>query len=85
MITDDGRIVKAINVATPDSDPQVRSIVIEEIQVLRSGSTVKSLNIVRGEEGKDKLLVLSDDIIHSIPLHRCSSPKITNCRCVCYL
>uniref|UniRef100_A0A1B6DFY7 Semaphorin-1A n=1 Tax=Clastoptera arizonana TaxID=38151 RepID=A0A1B6DFY7_9HEMI len=77
--TDDGRVVKAINVANPDTDPQIKSIIIEEIQVLRSGSAVKSLNIVRGEEGKDKLLIMSDDTIHSIPLHRCNSMKVTNC------
>lgn len=82
MISDDGRIIKAINVANPDGDPQVRSVVIEELQVLRPGTVVRSLNIVRAEGQVDKLLIVSDDILQTIPLQRCTSSKITNCRCV---
>lgn len=77
--TDDGRIIKAINVANPDGDPQVRSVVIEELQVLRPGTVIRSLNIVRVEGQPDKLLVVSDDVVQTIPLQRCTSSKITNC------
>ena len=81
-VSDDGRIIKAINVANPDGDPQVRSVVIEELQVLRPGTVVRSLNIVRVEGQPDKLLIVSDDVLQTIPLQRCTSSKITNCRCV---
>ncbi|XP_046662250.1 semaphorin-1A-like isoform X2 [Homalodisca vitripennis] len=77
--TDDGRILKAINVANPDGEPQVRSVVVEELQVLRNGDTVRSLSIARVPGQEDKLLVVSDDIVITIPLQRCATFKITNC------
>lgn len=78
--TDDGRIVKAINVANPGAEPQVRSVVVEELQVLRPGETVRSLRVVRVEGQEDKLLAVSDDNVVTVLLHRCSSVKINSCK-----
>lgn len=72
--------MKAINAANPGGEPQVRSAVIEELQVLRAGDRVRSLSIVRVAGQEDRLLVVSDNTVTTIPLQRCASFKITNCR-----
>lgn len=72
--------MKAINVANPGAEPQVRGVVVEELQILRPGETVRNLRVVRVEGQEDKLLIVSDDSVTTIPLHRCSTFKITNCR-----
>lgn len=75
--TDDGKVVKAVNAASFDADNKVQSVVIEEIQVLPPGVPIKNLYVSHG-----KLIVLSDDEIQSISLHRCNTEKFTSCRYV---
>ncbi|XP_054278176.1 semaphorin-1A-like isoform X1 [Macrosteles quadrilineatus] len=77
--TDDGRVLKAINIGQRGSEPAVRSVVVEELQLLRSSETVRRLSVVRVPGQEDRLLVVSDDAVVSVPLHRCGSGKITNC------
>lgn len=50
----------------------------EEIQISNSNSAIKSLTVVRHETDVPKLLIITNEVIHSIPLYRCST--ITTCR-----
>lgn len=84
--TDDGKVIKALNTAAPRNNT-VETVVVEEIQVLPPGVPVKNLHVVhldvphgqRRTHLDDKLVVVSDDEIMSIRLHRCDSDRITSC------
>ncbi|XP_034246839.1 semaphorin-1A-like [Thrips palmi] len=84
--TDDGKVIKALNTAAPRNNT-VETVVVEEIQVLPAGVPVKNLHVVhldvphgqRRTHLDDKLVVVSDDEIMSIRLHRCDSERITSC------
>lgn len=78
--SDDGKVIKALNSASFDKSEDVNSVVIEELQVLPPGVPVKNLYVVRMDGDDSKLVVVSDDEILAIKLHRCGSEKITNCR-----
>ena len=84
--TDDGKVIKALNTASPRNNT-VETVVVEEIQVLPLGVPVKNLHVVhldvpqgqRRTELDDKLVVVSDDEIMSIKLQRCDSDRISSC------
>ncbi|KAJ1530823.1 hypothetical protein ONE63_005670 [Megalurothrips usitatus] len=84
--TDDGKVIKALNTAAPRNNT-VKTVVVEEIQVLPLGVPVKNLHVVhldvqpgqRRTELDDKLVVVSDDEIMSIRLQRCDSDRISSC------
>ncbi|XP_059474068.1 semaphorin-1A-like isoform X2 [Neocloeon triangulifer] len=80
--TDNGKVIKTLNAASFDSRSDVSPVVIEEIQVLPNNIAVKNLYVVRmaGALDKSKLVVVSDDEIQAVKLHRCGSDKITSCR-----
>jgi len=80
--TDNGKVIKTLNAASFDSSAEVSPVVIEEIQVLPNNIPVKNLYVVRmpGALDTSKLVVVSDDEIQAIKLHRCGSDKITSCR-----
>jgi len=79
-VADDGKVIKALNSASFDSDKTVNSIVIEELQVLPPSVAVKNLYVVHMDGEDSKLVVVSDDEIQAVKLQRCNSDKITNCR-----
>lgn len=69
--TSDGRVLKAIN---SGKNGEIKSTVIEDIQVLAKDEPISELKIYRKGE-TDKLIVVSRDNIVSIPLHRCEQHK----------
>ncbi|KAK6642700.1 Semaphorin-1A [Polyplax serrata] len=73
--TDDGKVVKAVNTASFDSNNTVETVVLEEIQIIPLGFPVKNLQVVQGN-----LIVLTDDEIQSIPVQRCDNENATTCR-----
>jgi len=73
--TDEGKVVKAVNAASFESDDQVESIIVEEMEVLPPSVPIKNLYVVHNQ-----LVVLSDDEIQAVPLQRCASDRITTCR-----
>lgn len=81
-VADDGKVIKALNSASFDSDKTVNSVVIEELQVLPPSVAVKNLYVVHMDGEDSKLVVVSDDEIQAVKLQRCNSDKITNCRYV---
>ncbi|BES90255.1 Sema [Nesidiocoris tenuis] len=70
--TDDGRIVKAVNRGKSGS------IFTEELLVNVKHSPIKTLSIARGGISGTKLVIITNDEVQTIPLHRCS--KILTCR-----
>ncbi|XP_063238895.1 semaphorin-1A-like isoform X3 [Bacillus rossius redtenbacheri] len=78
--TDDGKVIKTLNAAACDGNGTVRGAVLEELQVLPPGVPVTNLQVVRPAGDEGKLVVVSDDEVLGVPLHRCDSDKITSCR-----
>ncbi|CAG9117472.1 unnamed protein product [Plutella xylostella] len=78
--TDDGRVIKAINVAANEgvfdasvdeySRSPVRTVVISEVQVLPQGTPIKQMQVALTTE---KLIVASGDIIKAISLSHCGN------------
>lgn len=55
-------------------------VVVEEIQVFNVHVAVRNLQVVRGTGRDDsRLIVVADDQVQSLRLHRCNSDKITSC------
>lgn len=80
-IPDNGKVIKAINAASADGHDAVTSVVVEELQVFPTNVTVRNLKIVRTDSSKEgRLIVVSDNEILSIPLHRCNDRRIISCR-----
>lgn len=46
-ISDHGKIIKAVNAESADSNKKVSSVVIEELDVLAKNEPIRSLEIVR--------------------------------------
>ncbi|KAK3927593.1 Semaphorin-1A [Frankliniella fusca] len=82
--TDDGKVIKALNTAAPRNNT-VKTVVVEEIQVLPKEFPVKNLHVVHldvtpGQQRSnldDKLVVVSDVEIMSIRLQHCD--KVSTC------
>ncbi|XP_050681279.1 semaphorin-1A-like [Leptidea sinapis] len=83
--TDDGRVIKAVNVASNEGDfdasvdeysrNPVRTAVISEEQVLPPGMPIKQMHVALTTE---KLIVSSGDIIRAITLSHCAN--VLSCR-----
>lgn len=88
--TDDGRVIKAVNVASNEgvfdssmdeySRNPVRTAVISEVQVLPPGVPIKQMHVALTTE---KLIVASGDMIKAITLSHCTN--IQSCRYVIML
>lgn len=78
--TDNGKVIKAVNALSADSRHGVTPVVVEEIQVFNVHVAVRNLQVVRGTGRDDsRLIVVADDQVQSLRLHRCNSDKITSC------
>lgn len=85
--TDDGRVIKAVNVAANEgsfdasvdeySKNPVRTAVISEVQVLPQGVPIKQMHVALTTE---KLIVASGDIIKAVTLSHCGN--VQSCRLV---
>lgn len=47
LLSDHGKIIKAVNAESADSNKKVSSVVIEELDVLAKNEPIRSLEIVR--------------------------------------
>ena len=80
--TDDGRVLKAVNVLAYDRVDDVRSVVIEDLQVFPPGTHVENLEVLHiSKEDTPQVIAVSADEIFSFPVHRCSQVAKT-CRSV---
>ena len=80
LSADNGKVIKAINAASAAAADAVSPVIIEELQVFPPNMSVRNLRIVRTDSSKEgRLIVVSDDEVLSIPLHRCNDRQITSC------
>ncbi|KAF9424911.1 hypothetical protein HW555_000212 [Spodoptera exigua] len=77
--TDNGKIIKAINAVSYDSNKRAVPVVIEELQAFAAGSPVRALRVARAGRDAARLIAVSDRQVLSLRLHRCSSDKISSC------
>jgi semaphorin 6 len=78
--TENGWIIKSVNIGDESASSGVRGIVIEEIKVLEN-EPVRTLRVTPSPfTGKpSQLIVVGDSVVKALPLHRCNSPKLTTC------
>lgn len=79
FISDNGKIIKAINAVSYDSNKRAVPVVIEELQAFAAGSPVRALRVARAGRDAARLIAVSDREVLSLRLHRCSSDKISSC------
>ncbi|KAG8232770.1 hypothetical protein J437_LFUL012909 [Ladona fulva] len=80
--TDNGKVIKAVNADSADTTKHVNPVVIEEIQVFPPNVPIRNLKVVRETRGSvqnGRLIVVSDQEVQSLSLHRCYSDKILSC------
>nr|CAD7575037.1 unnamed protein product [Timema californicum] len=78
--TDNGKVIKAVNADSADTIQRVTPVVIEEIQVFPPHMAVRNLKVVRDSNLPDgRLVVVTDNEVQALRLHRCYSDKILSC------
>lgn len=80
-------MIRAINAESYDSVNNVHPIIIEEIEVFETGAPITDLRVVQttvdGEPASQpRLIVVSNQEIQTIPLHRCYTESLITCRWV---
>jgi semaphorin 6 len=78
-LTDNGKIIKAVNGLSAETRNGVRPVVVEEIQVFPVHVPVRGIKVVRNGRQEGRLVVISDGEVQSLRLHRCDSNKISSC------
>lgn len=83
--TDDGRVIKAVNIASAEGDfdysideegkNPVKTIVISEVQVLPQGTPIKQMHASIATE---RLVVISEEIVKTVPMSHCNN--LSSCR-----
>ena len=79
--TDKGKVIRAINTESYDSINKVRPVIIEEIKVFETEAAITNLRVIpQSETAGPRLIVVSNDEIQTIPLHRCYTDSVITCR-----
>jgi len=76
--TDSGKVLKAINAASADTNEKVSPVVIEELYEFGGPGTTAAVRNIKLED--KRLLVVTDRQVVSLPLDRCQNPLIATCR-----
>lgn len=77
IATDNGIIFKAINTLASEGINNIEPVVIEEIRAFEHPVPIMNLQIAQQAGGESKLIIITDDEVKSIPLHRCH--RATTC------
>lgn len=77
IATDSGIIFKAINTQASPGTSTIEPVVIEEIHVFEEPVPIVNLQITHQKDGESKLIIITDDEVKSIALHRCH--RATTC------
>ncbi|XP_059352584.1 semaphorin-1A-like isoform X3 [Daphnia carinata] len=78
--TDKGKVIRAINTESYDSINKVRPVIIEEIKVFETEAAITNLRVIpQTETTGPRLIVVSNDEIQTIPLHRCYTDSVITC------
>ncbi|XP_058123181.1 semaphorin-1A [Anopheles coustani] len=75
--TNDGKVVKFVNILSANSSDDVRTVVISETQAFPPGTKINELTISKRHS---KLIVISSGKIISLPLHTCNDNGYKACR-----
>ena len=77
VLTDDGRVIKAVNKKRSD---QIETVIIEDLVVFEDKSPITKLALYRhsGVRQAEHLIVVTENEIRKLPLHRCHLHK--DCR-----
>ncbi|KOB74964.1 Semaphorin-1a-like protein, partial [Operophtera brumata] len=67
--TDNGKIIKAINAVSYDTNKRAVPVVIEELQAFAAGSPVRALRVARAGRDAARLIAVSDREVLSLRLH----------------
>ncbi|XP_068228414.1 semaphorin-1A-like isoform X3 [Palaemon carinicauda] len=71
VATDSGIIFKAINAQASEGIDKIEPVIIEEIQVFERPVAIVNMQIAQQGDGESKLIIITDDEVKSIDLHRC--------------
>ncbi|XP_064106645.1 semaphorin-1A-like isoform X3 [Macrobrachium nipponense] len=71
VATDSGIIFKAINAQASEGIDKIEPVIIEEIQVFEKPVAIVNMQIAQQTGGESKLIIITDDEVKSIELHRC--------------
>jgi len=74
---DSGKVLKAINAASADTNEKVSPVVIEELYEFGGPGTTTAVRNIKLEE--KRLLVVTDRQVVSLPLDRCQNALIVTC------
>ena len=77
--TDDGRVLKAVNMASGAAEPTASPLMVEELAVFPSAATITNLLVSRQPGQPPRLIVVTDDEIRAVPLARCASGRVGHC------
>lgn len=77
-LLDSGKVLKAINAASADTNEKVSPVVIEELFEFGGPGTTAAVRNIKLED--KRLLVVTDRQVVSLPLDKCQNPLIATCR-----
>lgn len=76
-----GRVIKAINSRSSESNSQVETVIIEELQLFTHKTVIKDLKVMGSREARKslgRLAVMTEQEIRSFPVQRCD--RASNCQ-----
>ncbi|XP_043238137.1 semaphorin-1A-like isoform X1 [Amphibalanus amphitrite] len=79
IATDDGRVLKAVNVASGAARPTAEPLIVEELAVFPTAATITNLLVSRQPGQPPRLIVVTDDEIRAVPLSRCGAGRVGHC------
>ncbi|KAF0289647.1 Semaphorin-1A [Amphibalanus amphitrite] len=77
-----GRVLKAVNAASGSGTVRAEPVLIEELEVLASGAAITNLLVSRQPDAPPRLIVVTDDEVRALPLHRCGDKAVRCADCV---
>ncbi|XP_021699598.1 semaphorin-1A isoform X2 [Aedes aegypti] len=75
--TNDGKVIKFVNIMSSDSTDEVKTVTISETQAFPIGTKVNEMTISKKSK---KLIVISNGKIISLPLSNCNEHEFKSCR-----
>ncbi|XP_053662420.1 semaphorin-1A [Anopheles marshallii] len=75
--TNDGKVIKFVNILSANSSDDVRTVVISETQAFSPGTKINEMTISKKNSA---LIVISSGKIISLPLHNCNEHSFKTCR-----
>ena len=71
-----------MNAASGSASARAEPVLIEELEVLASGAAVTNLLVSRQPGTPPRLIVVTDDEVRALPLHRCGDKAVRCSDCV---